>query len=457
MKLALARVADFVGGSGEFDRTAVAEGYSIDTRTLRPGDLFFALRGERLDGHNYVEAALEAGAVAVVVERAQEKRFAERARIIAVADTTAALQQLGAAARRLWGGKVIGVTGSAGKTTTKDAIAHVLGARFQVLKSLGNMNNHFGLPMQLMRLEPQHQFAVIEFGMSHAGEIATLAKVAAPNEGVVTNVGLAHLENFASQAGIARAKYELIEALPAKGHAFLNADDPYVSQFGRDFRGRVTLYGIEHPCDFRAERVEMRGVLGSEFDVVGPGFRERARLKLIGQHNVLNALAAVAVAVSNGAAPSDAVAALASLSAGDKRGEIIEVGDAILINDCYNSNPVALESMVTALAQTPAKRRVVVAGEMLELGSTAAQLHHECGQSMARHKIDYVVGVRGNGEEIAQGAAAGGVAAEFVETPEQAGEWLAGNLRAQDVVLLKASRGVGLERALAVFEAQRRT
>ena len=177
---------------------------------------------------------------------------------------------------------------------------------------------------------------------------------------------------------------------------------------------------------------------------------------LIGRHNVLNALAAVAVAAEHGVSPSDAVARLASLSAGDKRGEVREVLGAILINDCYNSNPQALDSMVAALAQTPAKRRIVIAGEMLELGTSAPELHRECGRNMALNKADYVVGVRGNGEFIAEGAASSGVAAEFVETPEQAGEWLARNLREGDAVLLKASRGVGLERALATFEAQRK-
>jgi UDP-N-acetylmuramoyl-tripeptide--D-alanyl-D-alanine ligase len=455
MKLSLNRVAEFTQGSGKFEAAAIAEGYSIDTRTLRPGELFFAIKGERLDGHDYVEAALQAGAVAAVIERNQLARYADKSGLIAVADSTVALQQLGAAARRLWGKKLIAVTGSAGKTTTKECIAHVLGVRFQVLKSLGNLNNHFGLPLQLLRLEPQHEIAVIEMGMSHPGEITTLAKIAAPDEGVVTNIGLAHLESFGTQAGIARAKYELIESLSAGGHAFLNADDPYASQFGRDFRGKVTLYGIEHPCDYRAESLALRGVLGSEFDVVGPGFREHAMVPLIGRHNVLNALVAVAVAAEHGVSPSDAVARLASLSAGDKRGEVREVLGAILINDCYNSNPQALDSMVAALAQTPAERRIVIAGEMLELGPSAPELHRECGRRMALNKADYVVGVRGNGELIAEGAASSGVAAEFVETPEQAGEWLARNLRPGDAVLLKASRGVGLERALAVFEAQR--
>ncbi|MGA3128828.1 MAG: UDP-N-acetylmuramoyl-tripeptide--D-alanyl-D-alanine ligase [Candidatus Korobacteraceae bacterium] len=457
MKLSLGRVAEFVHGSGSFDHAAIAEGYSIDSRGLRAGELFFAIKGERLDGHNYVEAALAAGAVAAVIESGQVACYADKSKLIVVADSTLALQHLGAAVRRLWGRKLLAVTGSAGKTTTKECIAHVLGAQFHVLKSLGNLNNHFGLPMQLLRLEPQHEIAVIEMGMSHAGEITTLAQIAAPDEGVVTNVGLAHLESFGTQAGIARAKYELIESLPAGGHAFLNADDAYVSQFGRDFHGRVTLYGIEHPADYRAGNIEWRGVLGSEFDIVGPGFRERVVVPLIGGHNVLNALVAVAVAAEHGVSPSDAAARLASLSAGDKRGEVREVGGAILINDCYNSNPQALDSMVAALAQTPARRRIVIAGEMLELGPGAPELHRECGRKMALNKADYVVGVRGNGEFIAEGAASSGVTAEFVETPEQAGEWLARNLREGDAVLLKASRGVGLERALVVFEAQRGT
>jgi UDP-N-acetylmuramoyl-tripeptide--D-alanyl-D-alanine ligase len=445
MRLMLNRVAEFVQGSGSFDHAAMAEGYSIDTRTVNPGDLFFAIKGERLDGHDFVQAALQAGAVAAIISRDQLPRFSDRSKLIAVEDSTLALQHLGAAVRRLWGKKLVAVTGSAGKTTTKECIAHVLGTQFHVLKSLGNLNNHFGLPLQLLRLEAQHEIAVIEMGMSHPGEITRLAEIAAPDEGVVTNIGLAHLESFGTQAGIARAKYELIESLPAGGHAFLNVDDPYASQFGRDFHGKVTLYGIEHPADYRAENIELRGVLGSKFDIIGPGFREAAVVPLIGRHNVLNALVAVAVAAEHGVKPSDATARLASLSAGDKRGEVREAFGAILINDCYNSNPQALDSMVAALAQTPAKRRIVIAGEMLELGPSAPELHRECGRHMALNQADYVVG-----------AAASGVAAEFVETPEEAGEWLVRNLREGDAVLLKGSRGVGLERALVVFDAKRK-
>jgi UDP-N-acetylmuramoyl-tripeptide--D-alanyl-D-alanine ligase len=249
MKLPLARIEEFVQGSGEFDGHLVAGGYSIDSRTLAPGQLFFAIAGERADGHEFVEAALEAGAVAAVVRQDRLARYPVKTALIAVDDTLAALQVLAAAVRRLWGKTVAGVTGSTGKTTTKDAIAHVLSSRLKVLKSAGNLNNHFGLPLQLLRLEPEHEIAVIEMGMSHAGEIRALAGLAQPDIGVITNVAPVHLEFFDSLAGIAHAKYELIAALPAGGTAVLNADDEYVSQFGRDFHGKVVTYGIRKPAD----------------------------------------------------------------------------------------------------------------------------------------------------------------------------------------------------------------
>ena len=271
MKLSLSRAAEFMQATGEFDPAAVASGYSIDSRTLQAGDLFFAVRGERLDGHDYVEAALAKGAVAAVVRDQQLSRFASKARLLAVDDSLIALQRLGAAVRRLWGKPLIGVTGSAGKTTTKEAIAHVLGTRHRVLKSQGNLNNHFGMPLQLLKLEPEHDIAVIEMGMSHAGEITALAKLAAPDCGVVTMVAPVHLEFFASIAAIARAKYELIESLHAGGIAVLNADDEYVSQFGRDFHGRVVTFGLHKPADVSAQNIQSRGPLGSAFDIVADG------------------------------------------------------------------------------------------------------------------------------------------------------------------------------------------
>ena len=459
MKLTLSKIADFISAADQFPREEVAQAYSIDSRTIAPGQLFFAVKGDRLDGHDYVNAALEKGAVAAVVRKDQSNRYPEKSRLLAVNDTLVALQTLATAVRKVWGKPLLGVTGSAGKTTTKEAIAHVLGARFRVLKSEGNFNNHFGLPLMLLKLEPEHDVAVIEMGMSHAGEIRALAKIAQPEVGVVTNVAPVHLEFFDSIAGIARAKYELIESLPASGTAVLNADDEYVSQFGRDFKGKVVTYGtgaMAVHIDVRAENVQTRGAEGSEFDVVMAGHREHARLPLVGEHNILNALAAVAVGVARGLKPSEAVGALATLTPPDKRGQVVQLGNITVINDCYNSNPKALRAMVDALAAMKARRRIVVAGEMLELGPAAEEMHRAAGQHIAEKKIDVLLGVRGLAHEMVDSARQAGTAAEFAPTPEAAGEWLARETRDGDVVLLKASRGVKLEKALETWKARRR-
>ena len=455
MRLPLARIGEFIAATGEYVADDVARGYSIDSRTLQPGELFFAVKGERLDGHDFVEQALQKGAAAAVVSRTELSRYGSKARLLAVNDTLAALQTLATAVRKLWGKALIAVTGSAGKTTTKEAIAHVLASRFRVLKSEANFNNHFGLPLMLLKLEPEHEVAVIEMGMSHAGEILALAKIAQPEMGVVTNVAPVHLEFFDSLAAIARAKYELIESLPAGSTAVLNADDDYVSQFGRDFRGKVIMYGMRPEADVRAENIVACGAEGSEFDVVVNGCREHARLPLVGAHNILNALAAVAVGMERGLKPSETVSALATLTPADKRGEVVQLGNITVINDCYNSNPKALSAMLDALAAMPAKRRIVVAGEMLELGPASEEMHRQAGQQAAKNKVDVVVGVRGQAQALVEQARRAGTRAEFLATPEEAGEWLARETRDGDVVLLKASRGVKLETAVEVWKARR--
>ncbi|HWZ78228.1 MAG TPA: UDP-N-acetylmuramoyl-tripeptide--D-alanyl-D-alanine ligase [Candidatus Sulfotelmatobacter sp.] len=455
MKLPLSKIADFISAHGDFPHEEIALGYSIDSRTVGPGELFFAVKGERLDGHDFVGAALARGAVAAVVRKDQLHRFPGNMKLLPVDDTLIALQTLATAVRKLWGKPLIGVTGSAGKTTTKEAIAHVLASKFRVLKSEGNFNNHFGLPLMLLKLEPEHDLAVIEMGMSHAGEIRALAKIAHPEIGVVTNVAPVHLEFFDSLAGIARAKYELIESLPSNGTAVLNADDEYVSHFGRDYKGRVIKYGTTFAADVSAENVQSKGAEGSEFDVVVAGTRHYTHLPLVGEHNVLNALAAVAVSIACGIKASDAIAALATLKPADKRGQVLQLGNITVINDCYNSNPKALKAMVDALCAMKAARRIVVAGEMLELGPAAEALHRESGSHMGEKKIDVLIGVRGLAHALVDGAQQAGMRAEFVATPEEAGEWLARETRDGDVVLLKASRGVKLERALETWQAKR--
>jgi UDP-N-acetylmuramoyl-tripeptide--D-alanyl-D-alanine ligase len=457
MKLTLGRVADWIHADGEFDTSAEAVGYGIDSRTIGAGELFFAVRGERLDGHEYVQAALANGAVAAVVSnRWVVPSEVNEARLLRVADcedcVLRALQQLASSVRRDWGGRVVGVTGSAGKTTTKDAVAQVLGAQCKVLKSAGNLNNGFGLPLQLLKLEREHEIAVIEMGMNHAGEIAALAKIAEPDWGVVTNVAPVHLEFFADGiAGIARAKYELIEALPANGLAVLNFDDPYVASFGRGMGSRAVFYGMGVGAEVRAINVTEVGAEGLVFTVEVGGERASVQLRMLGRHNVPNALAAIAVGLRSGVGLAECAAAVSGLRAGDKRGEVLEWHGATLINDCYNSNPKALDAMVDALMAMPAERHIVVAGEMLELGPEAESLHATCGLRMAERGVGMVVGVRGAAEAMVGAARAGGAEAVFVVSADEAGEWIKANVRAGDVVLLKASRGVRLERALAVL------
>jgi UDP-N-acetylmuramoyl-tripeptide--D-alanyl-D-alanine ligase len=316
-----------------------------------------------------------------------------------------------------------------------------------VLKSEGNFNNHFGLPLMLLKIEPEHEAAVIEMGMSHRGEIAALAKIAQPEIGVVTNVAPVHLEFFKSVAEIARAKYELIASLPTGGTAVLNADDEYVSQFGRDFPGKVVLYGLHQTAEIRAENIVSARCRRSTFDVVAGACREPASLPLVGTHNIYNALAAVATAWSrpeprgSHSRPGDPGPCR------QKRGGR-PTGQHHRHQRLLQFNPTALDAMVDTLAAMPAKRHIVVAGEMLELGPAGEELHRRSGQHMGQKGIDILVGVRGLAQPMVEAASHAGIRAEFVATPEEAGEWLARETREGDVVLLKASRGVKLERAL---------
>jgi UDP-N-acetylmuramoyl-tripeptide--D-alanyl-D-alanine ligase len=463
VQLTLGKIADWIHAEGDFDDDALATGYSIDSRTIGAGELFFAVRGERLDGHDFVEVALTNGAVAAVVSmRWLPPAGMDAGKLLRVPDhdgdgVLLSLQQLAREVRRSWGGRVIGVTGSAGKTTTKDAVAAVLAVHGEdtVLKSQGNLNNAFGLPLQLLRLEARHEVAVIEMGMNHAGEIAALARIAEPDWAVVTNVAPVHLEHFADGiAGIAKAKYELVEALPPDGIAFLNCDDKYVTEFGRGMRKRAICYGTRERARVRAVEIAETGD-GVEFTVLVDDERVHVWLHLLGRHNVHNALAAIAVGVQSGISLKECAAAVGELRAGDRRGERIEWRGATLINDSYNSNPRALDAMVDALLAMPVGaggRRIAVAGEMLELGPEGEGLHAASGRRMAKGGVDVVVGVRGLAGALVEAAARAGVNAIFVATPEEAGDWLKRNLRAGDVVLLKASRGVKLERALASLD-----
>jgi UDP-N-acetylmuramoyl-tripeptide--D-alanyl-D-alanine ligase len=462
MRLTLAEAALTCGAKLEAPASAsgigaiVAQGYSIDSRSIAAGELFFAVRGERLDGHDYLASAIERGAAAAVVSRERVAGLPDAvlaAPLLIVEDPLQALQALAAHVRRHWGGRLVAITGSAGKTSTKDAVAAALAAHYNVLKSQGNLNNGFGMPLQILRLEPEHEFAVIEMGMNHAGEIAHLARIAAPDWGVITNVGMAHVENFPDgQAGIARAKYELIESLPASGVAFLNCDDRYVGQFGRDFAGKAVYFGTGPCADPQITAVHEGDCL--QIELLSEGQDLSLKLPLLGRHNATNAVAAFSVAREAGVPSAMAIRALEKLTAGDKRGEVLIFHGATIINDSYNSNPEALQSMIQALAARPALRRILVAGEMLELGTHAPELHAACGRAAAEAGIDIIVGVRGNAQDLvaaATDAGVTGVAAIFLPDAEAAGHWLIENIKLGDVVMVKGSRGVHLERAIAVL------
>jgi UDP-N-acetylmuramoyl-tripeptide--D-alanyl-D-alanine ligase len=442
-------------------------GVSIDSRAVGRGQLFVAIRGPRHDGHDFVAAALQAGAEAALVATDRISSYPEeiRGRVFSVPDTLAALQELARAVRRAWGKRIAAVTGSVGKTTTKEILAALLGAKFRVLKSEGNLNNEYGLPLTLLRLEPEDQAAVVELGMSHRGELRRLAEIAEPEVGVVTRVAPVHLEFFSSIDEIALAKRELIEGLAGQDRvAVLNADDPRVARFAEVARGRVLTFGCSPAAQFRAETIQDHGAAGSEFEFVGPGERARLTLALPGRHSVENALAALAAASVWGLTAADAANVLRNIKVGEMRGRLLQfaVGFA-LINDSYNSNPVALAAMIELLANTGDaktgiyRRRILAAGEMLELGPDSAKLHREAGCCAASRKLDCVVAVQGNAVEIVNGAIEAGMPASqahFFEDSTAAAAFLAVFVRPGDLLLVKGSRGVKMERIVEALHAK---
>jgi UDP-N-acetylmuramoyl-tripeptide--D-alanyl-D-alanine ligase len=442
-------------------------GVSIDSRTVGRGQLFVAIRGPRHDGHDFVVGALQAGAGAALVASDRIFSYPEeiRGRLFGVPDTLAALQELARAVRRAWGRRIAAVTGSVGKTTTKEILAALLGAKFRVLKSEGNLNNEYGLPLTLMRLEPEDKAAVVELGMSHRGELRRLAEIAEPEVGIVTRVAPVHLEFFSSIDEIALAKRELIEGLTGRDRvAVLNADDARVARFAEVARGRVLTFGCGPSAQFRAEKIQDHGAAGSEFEFVGPGERARLTLALPGRHSVENALAALAAASVWGFTAADAANVLRNIKVGEMRGRLLQFAAGFaLINDSYNSNPVALAAMIELLANSgdaktgDYRRRILAAGEMLELGPNSAKLHREAGLCAASRKLDCIVAVQGHAAEIVKGAIEAGIPksqAHFFDDSTAAAAFLVNFVRPGDLLLVKGSRGVKMERIVEALHAK---
>jgi UDP-N-acetylmuramoyl-tripeptide--D-alanyl-D-alanine ligase len=443
-------------------------GVSIDSRTVQPGELFIAIRGPRHDGHGFVAGALDRGAVAGVVERDRFNDYpAEiQEKLFAVDDALAALQQLASRACRRWrqakAGRIIGaVAGSVGKTTTKEILAALLGAKFRVLKTQGNLNNEYGLPLTLLKIDEEHGAAVVELGMSHRGELARLAQIASPEVGVVTRVAVEHLEFFTSIEEIALAERELIEHLAwPDATAVLNADDERVTKFAEVARGRVIRFGTSPHAEFRAEAIEENGIEGSSFDFISPAGRSRLELPLIGRHNVMNALAALAAASVWGIGAREAQQVFASLTPADKRGEVVRFEDGFtVINDTYNSSPTALNALLELASATNGySRRIAAVGEMLELGDSSVELHEDCGRAAAElRKFDWIIGVQGYAADFAAAAVKAGHPPErmkIFENSQEAAKYLEQFITRGDLLLLKGSRGVRMERILEALDAR---
>ena len=449
MKFSLRAVADALDVSAPVNPDAMVTGWSVDSRTLQPGDLFFALRGPVNDGHAHVAEVFAKGAVAAVVEES----IGVGGSLLRVDDTLRSLQELARWARREWRGDVVAVTGSAGKTTTKDVIAEMLATEIATAKTQGNLNNHVGLPLSLLRLDESARVAVLELGMNHAGEIRDLAAIARPDVGVVTNVGYAHIENFDSVEGIAAAKRELVEALGDRGTAVLNADDARVAGFAGAHKGRTILYGQSPAAQVRAEDVEYARADGS------PGVRFRVgttrfESALTGRHSVSNVLAGIAVAGVYGLPPDRLKEKIQQLTPGKMRGERLTHNGILVYDDCYNSNPDAVRAMLEVLRDTPARRRIAVLGEMLELGRWAEPLHRDVGDYAAVCGLDVLVGIRGAAWHMVDAVKRAGLtagAALFFDDPVEAGRCLRTLAEPGDAILFKGSRGVHVERALEEF------
>ena len=457
MEFEVTQVAQALGLTVEGDARSIVgsdarvTGWSIDSRTIAPGDLFFALRGPNHDGNAYVDEVLHKGAVAAIANEAAAGH-AQPGRVLIVPDTLEALQSTASWALQRWGGEVVGVTGSAGKTSTKDVIAAMLAARMPTGKTFGNLNNHVGVPLSILRLPRHAQVAVLELGMNHAGEIRELCAIARPRIGVVTNVGYAHMEAFASIQGVAAAKRELIESLPFDGVAVLNADDPLVSRFREVHPGRTITFGIDCDADIRATEVQLTDHGGS-FRVEGVPFRS----VLVGRHSVLNILAGLTVAALYGIRPSELTEVVKDLAAPPMRGRRLIHNEVVILDDCYNSNPDAARAMIDVLRDTPAKRRIAVLGEMLELGRWSEPLHRDVGSYVAASGIDVLVGIRGEACHLVDAARQSGLAEDaafFFPDARAAGEHLRGIARPGDVILFKGSRGTHVEHALEGFVAR---
>lgn len=425
-------------------------GVSIDSRSIKEGEVFFAIRGENFDGHDFIIECIEKGARALVVEKIIDiVGEGKNITVIKVEDSTKALQELAKAYRLLLKGlKVIAITGSAGKTTTKDIIAALLGKRYRTRKTRGNLNNHYGLPLTLLDFDGDEEIAVLEMGMSQLGEISLLAEIAKPEIGVITNVGETHLESLISVENVAKGKSELIKALPADGIAVLNYDNEYVREMSRVFPGKkIIYYGLTGEADLYADNIVSTRT-GMEFDVHCGNEVEKLKLDRMGLHNVYNTLAAIAVARHLGISWQEIKEGLLDVEYSSLRWDVQERDGVIIINDAYNANPLSMEASITAAREMRGKRLILALGAMLELGEREEPAHLRLGEYVCENKADLLITVGETARLISEGARKKGMKNSQViecENNQKAIEVLSKQLQEGDILLVKGSRGLKME------------
>ncbi len=412
-----------------------------DTRKIRPGSLFVCLRGERFDGHTFAPQAAQLGAAALLVDHPVDADVPQ----LVVTDTGKALLQLAGWYRRRFRLPVVGLTGSVGKTTTKEFIALVLGAKYNTLKTQGNLNNEIGVPQMLFRLEDCHTAAVIEMGMNHFGEISRLTRAVAPTVGLITNIGVSHIENLGSRAGILQAKLEILEGMAPDAPLIVNADNDMLRTVKLGERPLLTFAIDDQSADFTATDIAEQGST-TAFTVHHSTFTQSVTIPTVGIHNVYNALAAMAVGYATGVDPAAAAAALANYVPAGMRQNLVQVGGVQVIEDCYNASPDSMRAALQTLGKLPVHRRYAVLGAMLELGDYAKEAHTQVGKMAAENGIDGVLAYGADAAYIVEAAKQAGLEnARLFDTKEALAQSLAQQVQSGDGVLFKGSRGMHLE------------
>ncbi|MBZ4644973.1 MAG: UDP-N-acetylmuramoyl-tripeptide--D-alanyl-D-alanine ligase [Clostridia bacterium] len=434
-----------VNGNGEVELVDI----STDSRNIKEGMFFIPLKGEKFDGHDFIPKSFEAGAVGCIVEKDINIEFHDKC-VIKVGNSLKALQDIARYYRQKFSIPFVAVTGSVGKTTTKDMIACVLDQKYKVLKTLGNFNNEIGLPLTVFRLNRTHHIGVTEMGMSGFGEISRLVSIVKPETAVITNIGLSHIEKLGSQENILKAKMEVFEEFDKDSLAILNGDDRLLFNLKGNLPFRIIYYGIYNDkCELKAQDISYHGEEGSSFSIIVDGATYTVRVPVMGEHNIYNALASIAAGMEYGISMNNIIKGIALFKPEKMRMDIFESKGIKVINDCYNASPASMAAALKVLKQIHNEgRKIAILGDMLEMGEWAFDAHKKVGSDVVKNNIDYLMTVGYNGKNIALGALQAGMAEENIfsfDNNDEVIKFIDHFIKCGDAVLIKASRGMKME------------